>query len=730
MVCQYCNKRLGFIQRMKGLQYCSLEHQELHFGVSFERLRGSLTESIPDKPKLEWPKAKPEQAQAEPQQSQANTVEPPAGSEQQQQQQPQEVELEPPQTEPAVEPEAQDASPTLEIASLGGAVGTSIRADLPEAPFLLAELPTRQDQPASPLKTYAAELAPAPLQMPVNPTQKFPLQAAPTLVLDISPAEPQVDATPVAGRATWRPVPDGYPPVIASDSATLLLDSSLAEMIPMGVGQPCRGTGPVPLPQPVAIETPSRQPRLPSRHPVHFLAPRFVRPPQAAACRSSWEGRQGAGPKLPPITGILRPQRDVVRLVPPARQGHVGGLSSFPFFAEEPRIPVPPDEPRVATGSPIEATIPPRRTMWGTKEAFTVRALALGRASRTLAVDSPKPLRGEPSSAEILASWAPPAVSSQLPRTAIVPPSVPIGLVLAAEAIPLVRASVTSLPPAAETEPEVTNAVPFRILSRLSSLSAPAMPSRSTTLPLQREACRLPAPISEQECIQRAAYLHPSLPSPMSLLTWSRSLSVSIPARNPSNPGVPAPIGLRANPGRVPAFRLWSPSRRGHSLTPLLPLPQALPWAPAAPMRASLRPPVIQPIRPGSEGTAPPSLITVRVQPASMPALPPPSTSARIDSATGLAISGSSPEDALQLTCTDMAHRTSRLISDVRVESHAVLPSFLAAHHSPAIGLALSGHNLRWSATPSIPAVSPVQPFSAQKRLASSLTTRLPGPAG
>jgi len=723
MVCQYCNKRLGFIQRLKGLSYCSLEHQELHFGVSFERLRGSLTEST-DRPKPELRKAKPEPAQAELEQSQASTFEPPADSEQ-----PQKAQLEQPQTEATVELEAQKASPTLEIASLVGAVGTNIGVDLPEAPFL-AELPSRQDQPASPLKSYAAEPVPAPVQLPVSPTQEFPLRAAPSVVLDVSPAEPQVEATPVASQAAWRPVPEGYPPVIVSDSATLLLDSSLAKLIQMRVGEPCRGTGPAPLPQPVAIETPMRQPRLPSRQAVHYLSPLFARPPQAAACRPSWEGRQGARPELPPLTGILRPQRDVVRLVPPALQAHLGGLSSFPFFAEEPYSPVPPEEPRVAPGSPIEATIAPRRTVCGTAEALTVRVLALARASRLLAVDSTKPLRSEPSFGEVLAAWASPAVSSQLPRTEIVPPSGPIGLGLAAEAVPLICSSATSLPPAVETEPAVTRAVPFLILSRPSSLAAPAMPSRSTTYPLQREACRLPAPISEQECVQRAAYLHPSLPSPMSLVTWSRSLSVSIPARNPSNLSVPAPIGLSANPGRVPVLGLWSPSRRGHSLTPLLPQPHALPWAPVAPMRASLRPPVIQPIRPGSQGTSPPSLVTVRVQPASMPVLPPASTSAGIDSVTGLVVSGSSPEDALQLTCTDMAHGASRLVLDVRVESHAVLPSFLAVRHAPAIGLALSGHNLWWSATASIPAVSLVQPFTAQKRVASSLTARLPGPAG
>ena len=128
MVCQYCNKRLGIIQRLKGQQFCSLEHQELHFGLSFERLRESVTESLPlrSKPRLG---ARPEQA--EEQQRPASLVEPQSAPELTQA----ETLLEPPVRDLAVEP-----SPTLEIASLVGAVGTANGGDLPEA----AKIPTLQ----------------------------------------------------------------------------------------------------------------------------------------------------------------------------------------------------------------------------------------------------------------------------------------------------------------------------------------------------------------------------------------------------------------------------------------------------------------------------------------------------------------------------------------------------------------------------------------------------------
>src|ERR1700678_3426513 len=175
MVCQYCNKRLGILQRLKGQQFCSLEHQELHFGLSFERLRESVTESLPLRAK---PRLGSRPAQAEAQQPAASVGEPQSSPELPQA----ELVIEPPARDLAVEP-----TPALEIASLVGAVGTANGGDLPEAAFL-PEMPARQDQPAFSLKSYAAEPVSAPVRLPISSVYETLLRASPTLVLDVTPA--------------------------------------------------------------------------------------------------------------------------------------------------------------------------------------------------------------------------------------------------------------------------------------------------------------------------------------------------------------------------------------------------------------------------------------------------------------------------------------------------------------------------------------------------------------
>src|SRR5271163_3036049 len=82
MVCQYCNKRLGLIQRLKGQTFCSPEHQELHFGLSFERLRESVTESTAIKVKPLWPPSKAKPPETEPDASQAKGEQPQLAAEQ------------------------------------------------------------------------------------------------------------------------------------------------------------------------------------------------------------------------------------------------------------------------------------------------------------------------------------------------------------------------------------------------------------------------------------------------------------------------------------------------------------------------------------------------------------------------------------------------------------------------------------------------------------------------
>ena len=152
----------------------------------------------------------------------------------------------------------------------------------------------------------------------------------------------------------------------------------------------------IPLSQTVAIETPLRQPRLPDRQPDRRPARVFAPPPQFPDYRPFWEGRQGSGPALPPLTGILRPQRDVTRLTPPASHGNFGTLSSFPFFVEEPTNPAPPKEFAVVPQSPLETTITPSYTAPSEKALQTPLALSLTSASSPLTLGSATAVRSEP----------------------------------------------------------------------------------------------------------------------------------------------------------------------------------------------------------------------------------------------------------------------------------------------------------------------------------------------
>jgi hypothetical protein len=741
MVCQYCNKRLGILQRLKGQQFCSLEHQELHFGLSFERLRESVTESLPLRAK---PRLGSRPAQAEAQQPAASVGEPQSSPELPQA----ELVIEPPARDLAVEP-----TPTLEIASLVGAVGTANGGDLPEAAFL-PEMPARQDQPAFSLKSYAAEPVSAPVRLPISPVYETLLRASPTLVLDVTPAQPPAEITPIANQPTWRPVPEGYPPVVVSASATLLLDANEAKLIPLRMGEPCRGGGPVPAPQTVAIDTPLLQPRLPARHgeyhpgseqppSEHQPASMFPRPPQAPACSTSWQGRIGRGPAVPQVAGILRPKRDVVRLAPVARTENFGALSSYPFFATQPESPVPPQAISPAAASLLEAKIAPRHTASTGKAPYKPRALELPKADNPRPITVEIPMRYEPSASKLDAPWVPSAVASQLPPAITFLPSGPGGLSMAADAVTLGCSSATSLPPEVEATGPVSNPIPALLLSRSSSLAVLVMPFWPKTRPLPSDACRLPSGASEHEFALEAANLQPSIPSPLSLVTWSQSLAVSIPARDPSNLGGPARIGLSAVPGRPQPLRAWSPSRRAYRVTPLIPEPAGIGWAPVAPIPTPQRPPVIQPIRPGSEGTAPPKLNLVRAQPASMPVLPPALGTFGVSPVTGLVLSGPSPEmqrerhtpfsascveETLTLVCIDMAHGTSGPAGHLRPEHSALLPSVSAQPHAPANGLTASSPKIWWSAIAPVQTVNIVQPFPALKRLATSLVACLPGP--
>ncbi|MGB6942805.1 MAG: hypothetical protein WBE37_10445 [Bryobacteraceae bacterium] len=700
------------IQRLKGLQFCCLEHQELHFGLSFERLRESVTEVTPNKPKQPRFDAKQDLAEAQAEKTQANAEQTPAD----------------PVPELQATEGTEETSPTLEIASLVEAVGTDSVSDLPETASFLPELPSRQDQPAIPLKTYdVEELVTASVQLPASPAPEPLLRASRSLVLEVSPAQPSAEVTPITSQSTWRPVPQGYPPVVVSATATLLLDSNGAKMIPLRMGEPYRGKGPVPPPQNVSIETPLPQPRLPSQQPGGPAGSIFAPPPPTNAYQPFWKGRLGSHPPLPQVTGILRPQRDLVRLVPPVMHENLGALSTFTSFAAEPYVAVQPAEPRVAPLSLLEGTISPRRAISAGTPPLASRVFALPKASNVLPVASLSPVPYETSFSELDSAWLRSDVASQLPRFVNVSWPVRTGLNPAADSAPLGWASATSLPPPVATAPAIPSPLPTLLLSKTASVATPVMAFWSSTRALWREACYLPSSASEQEWIQSAAHLQPSLPSPMSLVTWSHSLTVSIPARNPSNLGGPAPVGVSAVRGCPCALRPLPPSRRGNRITPLLPRPNGVFWTPVAPIPTPEREVAIQAIAPGSEGTAPPSLAPVRVQPAAMTVRPPASATFEIEPVNGLVVFGTASEDTLQVASVDVANSSSGLAWSVREESGTVLPIFSDQRQAPAIAVAPSSDKVWGRAIPPAQAARRIESFSALNRLAWSLTASLPG---
>jgi hypothetical protein len=733
MRCQYCQKRLGVTKLLKGETFCSAEHRELHLdaqaAASYERLRASFNDPLPKEPLPERSEPKPEPALGGSVHAalvQAGVV--PTES----------VEASPIRVSPLVETQArkavEEAAPTLEIASLIDAVGSATGNDLPQAPFL-PELPVRQDRADTRLASYAEELVTASVQLPVSAMQGRRLRSSSSLTLDVTPAQPPVELPRAVSQPTWRPVPEGYPPVVVSAFATLVLDSNQAELIALPLGEPCRGKGPVPLvPHTSAIEPPAMHPRLPSQQeslrPTSEVPVLLARPPQAPYVRA-WEPRLGSGSALPAIAGALASERTLLKMVEPARHQNPGSLPSFSFLAEIADMPVSKTERRIASAVPLPTSIVPRHKLWTAQAPLIARTLPMAEVPSQLAEDFTTTTRSEPSSDDVACGWQTIVVDSQLPPIATARPLGSFGLTLATEALPLGRAGAPNFPPNIEIVPAVPGTVSLLLLSRPLHSAEPAMPLWSGMRPVSCQVFRQPAPENGPWSTFSAAHLHPTLPSPLSLVTWSQSLAISIPACSPSTLSKPAPIELIADPGRVHALRPWAPSRRGHRLIPLLPQPGGVSWVPVAPLETPLRPPTLKPILPGSQGTAPPCLAGVRVAAASMPMLPAASSPFVIDSVTGESVTGLvpqglCPEDTTKLVSINMGYGTAMRAGELPPESETLLPSFSAERHVPAIAVASSSNRIWCDPIPGVPSVGNVEPYLSLQRLAWAVTARLP----
>jgi hypothetical protein len=550
------------------------------------------------------------------------------------------------------------------------------------------------------------------------------------MTLDVTPAQPPVELPRAVSQPTWRPVPEGYPPVVVSAFATLVLDSNQAELIALPLGEPCRGKGPVPLvPHTSAIEPPAMHPRLPSQQeslrPTSEVPVLLARPPQAPYV-SAWEPRLGSGSALPAITGALASERSLLKMVDPVRHQNQGSLPSFSFLSEIADMPVSKTERRMASAAPLPTSIVPRHKLWTAQAPLIARTLPMAEVPSQLAEDTSTAMRFAPSSDDVASGWQPIFVDSHLPPIATATLLGSFGLTLATETLPLGRAGAPNFPPNVEIVPAVPGTVTLLLLSSPLRSAEPAMPLWSGMRPVSCQVYRQPAPQNGPWSTFSAAHLHPTLPSPLSLVTWSQSLAISIPACSPSTLSKPAAIELIADPGRVHALRPWAPSRRGHRLIPLLPQPGGVSWFPVAPLETPLRPPTLKPILPGSQGTAPPRLAGVRVAAASMPTLPAASSPFVIDSVTGLVAQGLCSEDTTKLVSINMDYGTAMRGGELPPESGTLLPSFSTERHTPAIAMASSNDRIWCDPIPGVPSIGNVQPYLSLQRLAWAVTARLP----
>jgi hypothetical protein len=387
---------------------------------------------------------------------------------------------------------------------------------------------------------------------------------------------------------------------------------------------------------------------------------------------------------------------------------------------------VPPNEVAMGRSTLLPAAILPRVRLSIEAAAQSLSMFGLPQAGLQPSTESAEPLRCEPVSSIVASAWEVSEVACQFPPTNTVAPR-RSELSPATDVLPLKWSRVENFAPGFQILGAVMSASPQLLLSKPALISGFALPRYESPKPLGTEACRLPVSVSEREWVQSAAYLHPSVPSPLSLVTWSQSLAISIPACHPSNLNRSAPVAMSANPGHVDAFRAWPPSRRGYRITPLRPQPNREVWKPVAPMQAILLPPVVKPIRPGSAGTAPPNLIAVRSQPSSMPMLPsaesPYGTSYETRPAPGPAVLGPCSEDTLRLAYRNAGFDSFRLAWELHTESNAVLPHFSLERPVPVLDQALSSDRTWTDAIPPAQPLDAIQPFPNLKRLACSVTS-------
>lgn len=768
MHCHYCGKRLPISKVLRGHTFCSLEHQELHLSSgateAFDRLRESFDPSPPKRPKAEQAREgavlfQPDQPQLEP-----LGTPPPVRAEETVQDAPSTPEVialsdaiaETPvaESQPVeAEQQGQERSSAHELAALMEGVGSSIEpqtveagleddipspalvvaspiessetteaSDLPQA-WSLFGLSSILNQPAFSLKGPGAEPTSGGIQLPTTGAPELPVRNSSPVIVDISGTRTRgpVDAAPISSHPTWRNVAPGYPPVIVTDSATLVVDPKAAGFIPVAMGT-YPGEGPSPLRENEAIDPPLRKPQLPSAQPERQLpfdlSELWASLEPAGLSEIPWQPRQWfTTVSLAPMSA-LAPQCDVVLKLAAASRDKATPVAAAGCIAMEFAVPAP-SKVVTATAAPhLAATIDPSLPRSHREALARPGSLAPGPVfgQQPTAIVTAWP--GEPPARIEAFSSVPVDVNQSLPRTDTA--------VLAAEGLsPEPRACAVERPIAKVSPPSVeigsaeTSSVPALRHPAPVSMAAPSLPASSSISLLPQEAHRLPAGVNAQQPGPAIAHLRPALPSPWSLVTCAPSLAISGAAPKPSNVCHPAPLEITANQGHVEGIA-WSPGQRGYRLLPSLPGPGGI-AIPQAPAQAPAQFLALTALRPASEGTASPDLIRIRVHATPMSVLALNFQRPRTEEEIGLPWSGLFLEDSLKLACINSALAPLQIAGEVPTEPGTVLPAFCSNEYAPALGWATSSDRAWGEAVPPNQPIRSIVPFSALTRVAGSV---------
>ncbi len=705
MYCKYCNKRLSVTRMLTGeFSFCCAEHRELFINSeateALERLRSSFNEPAPKKP---LPRK--------------NT----AGG------------AEPLLAEGRAHSRAEHPLPVEEQAASLTAGETTIAETTgegpPESPLIHVHLTPHDLLDGSLLTSDAAEPIPGAVPPPISPAlqpaasdaTRQPLDVAPDLGPPLPLAERALAADlPVPSQAIWADVPSGYPPVIISPSAKLVVDLDAAQPMPLSMSQADTDLAD-PCPQLEVLTIAFIEPRL-------AIAPRAVDQSisqpglvpatelHAAARTRSLDSQPGFQAELPTLTGSPAPKAGFTGIAPTPRFESWSSLLSVQPLSPLQNTPFAPKQLAATPLIPILVAIAPRCEASKDEDAqMSERTLAQATlcAVGTTSVD----IQPGPGQAGLWVRFA--NTGLELPRRGLTLASTSIGLKRDMSTAPIDLAVAASCPPALEIETSIAGTLPYLVAPQTLSVLAPSMHLSAVTLSLGRQAQTLPGSFSEPAALS-VAHLQSSRPSPLSLVTWWRALSISIPVSKASNLGKPAAIGTAASEGCVQTLRWWPPSRRGHRISPSLPQPRATTHAPTAPMHASIRGPVPEPIGPGIDGTAPPRLAAVRVQPAAMPVQQQRSALPASRPEIGLSLCSSV---AFGLASVDAPSPHSGWTSELRTGIGIVLPGWEAEQATPAISWAPYGQQ-DWQ-KPVLPATSysSVLPFPPLRRLSRTVTT-------